>query len=165
MTPTRRALAVALLLLAHLARPAGGQGTGATARVQPELRTDAVVAHRTSVELGGGLQAPLGYYVRIGATAALGTALGAGPSLRTGRADLLVRFLLDPFRQSAYGVSAGGGLGTRFGQGEGVTPVLLLALEVEGRRSARGWSPALQVGVGGGMRAGVLLRRGEPRAR
>ena len=73
---------------------------------------------------------------------------------------LLVRFLLDPFRQSAYGLSMGGGLSARAEPGDRVRPRLLLAVDLEGRRSSRGLVPALQVGLGGGVRVGVVLRRG-----
>ena len=57
-----------------------------------------------------GVQIPMGYYVRVGLDGAVGVATGSVPSPGSradARADVLVRFLLDPFRQSAYGLSAG----------------------------------------------------------
>lgn len=160
-----RGVLLGLLMVSGARRQLAAQGVSVPLRAQPELRTDVIFGSHPSVEGGGGIQLPLGNYVRVGATAAAGTSLGSGPRTLTGRTDLLFRFLLDPYRQSAYGLSAGGGVSARFGGGRPVTPLLLLALEVEGRRMARGWSPALQVGLGGGARIGLLLRRGEARAR
>ena len=78
---------------------------------------------------------------------------------------MLARFLLDPFRQTAYGLSLGGGLGVRAESGERVRPVLLVAVDLEGRRSWGGLVPAFQAGLGDGVRFGVVLRRGVPGAR
>jgi len=160
-----RLLLLALLVITSAPQRLAAQGASAALRAKPELRADVIFGSEPALEIGGGIQLPLGNYVRVGATGALGTALGAGPRTRTGRADLLARFLLDPYRQSTFGLSAGGGVSARFGQGRPVTPLLLLALEVEGRRTARGWSPALQLGLGGGTRVGLVVRRGEARAR
>jgi len=82
-----------------------------------------------------------------------------------GRLDVLARFLLDPFRQTRYGLSLGGGMSLRAEQGDRVRPVLLVAVDLEGRRSMRGLVPAVQVGLGGGTRIGVVLRRGAQGAR
>ena len=73
--------------------------------------------------------------------------------------DLLTRFLLDPYGQTAWGISAGGGLSLRAEPGDRVRPLLLVALDIEGRRSARGIAPAVQIGLGGGVRIGAVLRR------
>jgi len=108
--------------------------------------------------------------VRIGVDAAVGYPLGErsvdAPTRRIdGRFDLLVRFLLDPFRQSRYGLSLGGGMSVRAEPGERARPLLLVAVDVEGRRTSSGVVPAVQVGLGGGARIGVILRRGSPGAR
>jgi hypothetical protein len=167
--PLARALGrAALAVLVALPGAASAQAA-VSARVQPELRADAIFGSRPAVQAGAGLQLPVGYYVRVGADVAAGvrtgaSSLSAGRSL-DGRVDLLARFLLDPFRQAPYGVSAGAGLGARFEPGERVTPLLLVALDVEGLRGASGWTPALQVGLGGGARVGLVLRRGDPGAR
>ena len=155
------ARASALLLAIGLPGAAAAQALPAPTPM-PELRVDAIAGDRPAVQLGAGLQIPAGYYVRIGVDAAAGVPVGrreATPRRADARADLLVRFLLDPFRQSAYGLSAGAGLSVRAEPGDRVRPVLLVATEVEGRRAAHGWVPALQVGLGGGARFGLLLRR------
>lgn len=158
--------ALALLTaLATAAPPADAQGPTASRRLQPEVRGDVIIGDHPALQVGGGVHVPLGYYVRVGAIAAGGVGLGDAGGRGSARADLLVRFLLDPFRQARYGLSAGGGLSTRFEAGGRVTPLLLLALDLEGRRRRSGWSPAVQVGLGGGARLGVALRRGETAAR
>ena len=153
-------------LAALLAAPSAVRAQVATAsRLEPELRADVIAGNRAALQVGGGVQVPFGYYVRVGVDGALGerfdrSAVGVG-----GRVDVLTRFLLDPFRQSPFGLSAGAGLSARFEPGSRATPLLLVAIDVEGRRGARGWVPALQLGLGGGARIGLVLRRGEPGAR
>jgi hypothetical protein len=159
----------ALMLSLMLATRAGAQGVPAPTP-QPELRLDVIAGHQPAVQVGAGVQIPAGYYVRLGLDAAVGLALGdhesligsasPAPGRLDGRLDLLARFLLDPFRQSAYGLSVGGGLSLRAEPGDRVRPLLLVAADIEGRRSAHGIVPALQVGLGGGVRIGVVLRRG-----
>jgi hypothetical protein len=134
----------------------------------PEVRVDGLFGHHSAVQLGAGVQIPFGYYVRMGVDAAVGARLGDNSGTRSradARLDLLMRFLLDPFRQSPYGLSLGGGIGLRAEPGDHVRPVLLVALDLEGKRWSSGWVPALQVGLGGGARVGVILRKGALRAR
>lgn len=138
-----------------------------TPRVMPELRADVLFGRQAAVQVGAGAQIPLGYYMRLGLDGAVGRRYDdAAPGSRLdARVDLLTRFLLDPFRQSRYGLSVGGGIGLRAEPGDHVRPVLLAALDVEGRRWSSGWVPALEVGLGGGARVGLVLRRGSATAR
>jgi hypothetical protein len=53
----------------------------------------------------------------------------------------------------------------RADSGDRARPLLLVAAELEGRRSALGIVPAVQLGLGGGVRVGILLRRGAPGGR
>ena len=165
----RCCVALALLVVVtSLALPRRGQAQEpATAHAVPEVRIDAIAGDRRAIQGGVGLQIPFGFYVRLGADAAIGTRTGtrSSGSALDGRVDLLARFLLDPFRQSPYGFSAGAGLSARFEPGERVTPLLLVALELEGRRRPSGWVPALQAGLGGGARIGVVIRRAERSSR
>jgi hypothetical protein len=156
-----RAAWTAGILLAVSAAPARAQVPSPT--VQPELRLDVIAGHEPAVQAGAGVQVPMGYYVRVGIVGAVGVPTGAdapSPRRADARADLLVRFLLDPFRQSRYGLSIGGGLSARAEPGDRVRPLLLVAMDLEGRRSSHGLVPALQLGLGGGVRVGVILRRG-----
>jgi hypothetical protein len=137
----------------------------ATPGPKPELRVDVIAGSQAAVQLGAGVQIPLGYYVRVGSDVAVGVRTDAsratGARNVDGRLDVLARFLLDPFRQTAYGFSLGGGMSLRAEPGDRVRPLLLAAVELEGRRAANGWVPAVQLGLGGGVRIGVVLRRGD----
>jgi len=169
VSAVRRSSLAALLALPLMAPAAHAQLPKPS--VHPEARLDVILGHQPAVQLGAGLQVPMGYYVRVGLDAAVGVAtndreapLGSPdspPGPLDGRADLLVRFLLDPFRQSPWGLSLGGGLSARAEPGDHVRPRLLAAVDLEGRRSRRGVVPAFQLGVGGGVRLGVILRRGD----
>ena len=158
-----------LVAVAVAAAPASAQQPPAAA-VAPELRADLILGHRPAAQLGAGVQIPVGYYVRIGVIGAVGASLASdeergGDERIDGRVDLLARFLLDPFRQSAYGLSVGGGVSVRAEPGERARPLLLAAVDLELRRSSRGVAPAIQVGLGGGVRIGVILRRAASAAR
>jgi hypothetical protein len=138
--------------------------------VAPEMRVDVIAGAHPAVQLGAGAQIPLGYYVRVGVVAAVGASLGereaGAPDQRMdGRLDVLARFLLDPFRQSRFGFSVGGGMSLRAEPGEIARPLLLVAVDLEGRRARSGMVPAVQLGLGGGARIGILLRRGAPSSR
>lgn len=127
--------------------------------VAPEVRLDVLGGRTSSLQGAVGLQIPSGYYVRIGVLAGAGATLDGRDAPRAaGRVDVLARFLLDPFRQSRWGFSAGAGVSLRADPGDRVRPQLLAALDVEGRRTRGGITPALQLGLGGGVRAGVGLR-------
>ena len=163
------ARAAVLAALAWAPASARAQQPGSP-RVQPELRADAIVGSRPAVQVGAGVQIPVGYYVRIGIDAAVGRRVGGTASLDAGsradgRLDVLARFLLDPFRQTAYGLSVGGGMSLRAEPGDRVRPALLVAVDLEGRRWASGLVPAVQVGLGGGLRLGLVVRRAATGAR
>jgi hypothetical protein len=130
--------------------------------VTPELRADVIrLNDRFGAEAGGGVQIPMGYYTRVGVTAAAG-AVGSNAS---GRLDLVARFLFDPFRQQRWGVSAGAGISVRARANDHVRPYLLTVIDLEGPSNASGLTPALQVGLGGGIRLGGALRWGTVRNR
>jgi len=127
--------------------------------VAPEVRLDVLGGRSSSVQGALGLEIPAGTYVRVGILAGAGARIEQDATSRAaGRVDVLARFLLDPFRQSALGFSAGAGVSLRADPGERVRPRLLVALDLEGRRQRNGISPALQVGLGGGVRGGIGLR-------
>lgn len=152
-----RAATVAALVLLAAASPVRAQQTRTP--LAPELRLDVIGARPTSVQGALGVEIPAGYYVRFGLVAGAGPTIGDDAGTRAAaRADLLARFLIDPFRQSRWGFSAGAGVSLRADPGEQVRPRLLVALDLEGRRSRHGLSPAVQVALGGGARGGVGLR-------
>jgi len=129
--------------------------------LQTEARLDAIIAHTAGVEAGLGLTIPAGIYVRSG----LVTGLGAGRHGVEGRTDLISRFSLDPFRQSRWAPYGGGGISGRYrSKRDGSSRAyLLIFLGVEGPLSlgrTSGIVPAFELGLGGGARVGVVLRRG-----
>jgi hypothetical protein len=129
--------------------------------LQMEARLDAIIAHTTAVEGGLGLTIPAGIYVRSGLVAGI----GAGRHGVEGRTDLISRFSLDPFRQSRWAPYGGGGVSGRYRSklDGGSRAYLLLFVGVEGPLPfgrTSGFVPAFELGLGGGARFGVMLRRG-----
>lgn len=130
-------------------------------RFQSEGRIDAIFARTSALEAAYGFSIPAGIYMRTGLIAGI----GAGRHGIDGRTDLVSRFSLDPFRQSRWSPYVGGGLSGRYRSREdgGSRAFLLIFLGIEGPLPAgktSGWVPALEVGLGGGARVGVVLRRG-----
>ena len=130
-------------------------------KLQSEVRVDAIFARTAGVEAAYGLTVPAGIYMRSGLVAGI----GAGLHGVEGRTDFISRFSFDPFRQSRWAPYAGAGLSGRYRSKRdgGSRAYVLVFLGVEGplplgERS--GWVPALEVGLGGGARVGVILRRG-----
>jgi hypothetical protein len=79
----------------------------------------------------------------------------------SGRFDALARFLLDPFRESRVGLYAAGGLSLSHDPWERWKGGLALVLGAElPSRAGAAW--AVEVGMGGGLRIGLALRRAVP---
>ena len=125
----------------------------------PELRVDAIVGRGTALHAGGGVVLPMGPYVRLGVIGAAGATWRDGSTKASGRLDAVARYLLDPFREVPLGLSLGGGLTLPYASGEKtLRPYLTAVVDLEARRRG-GLTPALQIGVGGGARIGLALRR------
>ena len=129
--------------------------------VQTEARLDGIFARTAGVEAGLGVTVPAGIYVRSG----LVVAVGAGRHGVEGRTDLISRFSLDPFRQSRWAPYGGAGVSGRYRSklDGGSRAYLLVFLGVEGPLpvgQTSGFVPAFELGLGGGARVGVILRRG-----
>jgi hypothetical protein len=129
--------------------------------LQVEGRVDAIVARTAGVEAGLGLSVPSGIYMRTGLVAGI----GAGRHGVEGRTDLISRFSLDPFRQSRWAPYAGAGVSGRYRTklDGGSHAYLMIFLGVEGPLplgATSGIVPAFELGLGGGARFGVILRRG-----
>lgn len=144
-------------LIALLAGASSSLSAQSTMPVQGEVRADVIISSLTAVHAGAGLSVPLGTYVRAGMVAAIGT----GRNGFDARTDAIARFQLDPFRQKRWAPYGGGGVTYRFSDDEGASGGYLLVFAgMEGQPSARGWVPALEVGLGGGTRIGLVLRQG-----
>lgn len=129
-----------------------------------EGRLEATAAEAPGAHVGIGLGMRAGWYVRPSLLLAAGAVQGSDDVWRgSQRADIVVRFLLDPFGERPRGWYGGAGVSVQqvAGRSRGV---LLLLAGVEGRARA-GFRPAIEVGVGGGVRLGVVLRRARPDTR
>jgi hypothetical protein len=129
--------------------------------LQTEVRVDALVAHTTGFEAGLGLSVPAGIYLRSGVVAGI----GVGRHGVEGRTDLIARFSLDPFRQSRWAPYGGGGISGRYRSNldGGSRAYVLVYVGVEGPLAlgqTSGLVPALELGLGGGARFAIILRRG-----
>jgi hypothetical protein len=121
--------------------------------LQPEVRFDGLGPRPYSAEPGVGATYAAGYYARISLGAGYALPLETTLNGIRWRADLLVRGIFDPFRQQRYGLSLGAGLSYRRSR-----TYLAVVMDLEGPE-VRGVLPALQVGVSGGPRVGIVLRR------
>jgi len=134
--------------------------------VRPELRLDATDGRPAALQALAGAIVPVGNYLRLTVSAGGGIARGDGGGDATGsvRAESTLRFLLDPYRESRVGLSAGGGVTVRHEPDFGTRAYLALLVDVEGRPRGQ-VAPAIQLGLGGGARIALVLRRLSPRRR
>lgn len=144
--------------------PLAAQGFAPTPKLQPEFRVEAIVARRTSAMVMAGANVPVGSYVRLGAAAGAGAVAVRQEARLAQRADVTLRFLLDPFAETRWGPYAGGGLTVRRDGAERATAGVLLVLGVEGRRGKR-WSRSVELALGEGARFAVVWRRSRTNAR
>jgi hypothetical protein len=151
-------------LIAALAMLVAVRGASAQERLTPrptayaESRGDVIIGRGTAGEVGVGTQIPLGYYLRLGFTGAVGATLRDDDALTSARVDMIVRYLLDPFREARWAVSLGGGVSVPYVDGDTrAQPYATVVVDVEGPRRG-GVSPAVQLGLGGGFRIGVAFR-------
>ena len=155
-----RCAALVLTALAAWSASAAAQSS-LEAGIKPELRVDVITGRAaTVVHGGGGVEIPAGYYARIGVIGAAGAPVSSGARGLDGRLDVIARFLFDPFREHAWGLSAGAGVSMRVAAHDKVRPYLAAVIDLEGPRSSSGVAPAFQVGLGGGVRVGAALRWG-----
>jgi hypothetical protein len=149
------------LLLALAPVCLGAQQSVRRAAMPPiELRADAIdprSPHDVTVQGGVGVNVPLGYYVRMELVGGAGVTRRDSIDWRSGRVDALARFLLDPFNESPWGLSIGGGMSVLFTQGARTRAYLVVVTDLEGPRFGP-FVGALQLGLGGGVRAGIVMR-------
>lgn len=156
-----RALA-AVATLALSARVACAQRP-APLRPTPILRADAILeAGATTLHAGGGIVLPAGYQARVVIEGGAGATRRDADWQPSARLDATARFLFDPFRETRWALSAGGGAGLRWERGAGPRPVALVVVGVQGRADRRRWLRGIELGLGGGVRLGVTLARPTP---
>jgi hypothetical protein len=110
---------------------------------------------------GAGATLPAGVYTRLGLNGAIGVAKTDSATRTAARIDGTVRFLLDPFRQSNFGLYGLAGVSGMFRETDGWTPRVLLGLGLEGK-VRRGMASSVEVALGGGARVSLVLRRARP---
>ena len=141
-----------LALLPHVAaaQTAGG--------ARAELRLETIAARRTTVQAGAGFNAMAGPYVRWGLVVAGGATRTHDLLAATWRADAVVRFVLDPFRESRRGLYGLAGV-SAMDDGSGTwEPRVLVGVGIEGRAHGRA-IPSLELALGGGVRVAAVVRR------
>jgi hypothetical protein len=126
--------------------------------VQLETRVDLLGGPPAGAQLGVGANVAAGYYLRVGADVAAGAALRDGGGVASGRVDIVTRYLLDPFHELRWGPYAGGGFTALWDRRASWRGDLLLLVGIEGPAHA-GWRTSVELGLGGGARLGVVLRR------
>jgi hypothetical protein len=150
-----RTAALVSLAVAMRVSSAGAQAAGPS--LAPELRADAIVAQSTAWQLGGGAALQTGDYLWLGADVGLGVVTGRTlePSASV---DVTGRVHLDADGEAHWAPYLVGGLTYRADRGARGALYLLIALGVHAPARA-GIVPAVEVGLGGGVRVGVVLRR------
>jgi hypothetical protein len=139
-----------------------------------EVRTEARLGEEPAVQGGAGLFADLGGFARGGLVTLVGPSWQREPpqagraeqrrARAAGRIEAIARFHVDPFRQARRGVYLGGGVSHLVGPTALPRWQLVALAGVEG--GARGGiAPALELGLGGGLRLGAALRRARPARR
>jgi len=131
---------------------------------QPEARADAILARANALHGAAGLSTPMGNYIRVAFVGGGGVTVASGESAASARLDVVGRFLIDPFRQSKWGPYGGAGVSWRAERGETGRAYVVMMLGVEGKPGPR-FVPALELGLGGGTRIGLVLRRTVPERR
>jgi hypothetical protein len=126
------------------------------AAVHPELRTDVIVGAATATEVAAGVAFPAAGYLRLGGDVGIGTVTGDGRSVRlASRIDALGRFQLDP-GNTRWGPDLMGGASYQADADRRGALYLLAGIGVHA--PARGGIvPAIEVGLGGGVRVGLVL--------
>lgn len=147
---------VALMAAVAVLTPADGFSQG-----RAELRTDVILAEPSAIQAGAGVLFPLGTYLRAGLIAGAGIADNAASF----RLDLVSAFHLDPFRESRWGPYGGGGVSLRHDMhSDRSRTAVLILLGLEGPRRGS-FAPAVELGLGDGVRAGLIMRRARGRTR
>jgi len=129
--------------------------------VLPEVRLDAIAGRATATQVGVGLSAGGTGYNRAVLSGAVGSAWRNGRTGASARIDASMRFLLDPYRASRWGLYGLGGLSALYDEFSDWRALLQVGVGLE-FPSRRGSEWAAEFGLGGGVRLGVVWRRLRP---
>ncbi len=153
---------LALVLL--IPATAAGQGPPIQ-RWQGEARLEVIAGRTTEWHASAGANASLGLYTRLAFLAGAGVRRVAGDWHRSAHVDAVARFQLDPLLQFKYGAYVGGGATVLADDGAPTRAWTLVVLGVEGAPTRGRWIAGFELGLGGGARLGVTLRRARKQAR
>lgn len=147
------------------ASAARAQGEPRRPPARPEARLDYLGGNPHAVHAAAGLNVAVGTYLRVGLVGGGGLSWHDGDSYGSARADVVGRFALDPFRERRWGLSAGGGVSARYDYDPSRLrrrwrAFVAVVVDLEGPRSGP-FAPAAQLGLGGGARVGLVLRRAD----
>jgi hypothetical protein len=150
-----------LLSLFALALPSCATAQAARSSLPPlELRVDAIDVRSIdtgTLQGGVGANVPLGTYVRLELVGAAGITRVDSVNHNSARVDAIARFLLDPFNEATWGLSLGGGMSAIFEASAVTREYLVVVADLEAPRIGA-VTPALQIGLGGGVRIGLVIR-------
>jgi hypothetical protein len=155
--------ALALTLVAAPA-PLLAQAVEFKPPVQFEMRADVLAGPPAGAQVGLGANVAAGYWLRIGVDAAAGASARDGSAFASGRVDVVTRYLLDPFREVSWAPYVGGGFTAQWDRRATRRGDLLLLAGIEGPVHG-GWLTSVELGLGGGARLGVVLRRARSNGR
>ena len=128
-------------------------------RFRLEGRADGFLGRTDALHAGVGVATDLGAYFRLAGILGAGAARGDGETRASGRAEIIGRFLLDPYRQARWGLYGGAGVLARYERGPGTRGYLTLVVGAELPTTARAIT-AVELGLGSGVRLGVAISRG-----
>ena len=145
--------------------PTRATAQGQLQKWQPEAHLELLAARSTALHFSVGANVIAGDYVRLGLLGGMGARRVHDSTRASGRIDVVGRFHLDPFRQYKRGFYAGGGGTWLFDDGLAPRVRVLLVLGYEGSEARSTLITGAEVGVGGGVRIGVTIRRARDGAR
>jgi hypothetical protein len=152
------------LLAVIVAGVAGAQRPSAAMPFRPAFRLDLITDRDPSLQAALGVGIVTAYNTRLSVDVGGGAVSRATGTRAAARVDLLGRWLSDPFGQGRWGLNAGGGVGLRAEPSAAPRVVALVVVGLEGRSDGQ-WVRGVEVGLGGGVRAGVTVKRALPRRR
>ena len=167
LAPLSRVILWPVLSLLALTPAARAQQSARSSFPPLELRIDAIDVRSTqsgTLQAGVGTNLPLGSYMRLEIDGAGGVTRRDSVNHDSGRVDALARFLLDPFAEARWGLSIGGGISAIFADGARTHEYLVVIVDLEAPRIGA-VVPALQAGLGGGVRVGIAARAYRSRGR
>ncbi|MDA1080658.1 MAG: hypothetical protein O2973_03120 [Gemmatimonadetes bacterium] len=150
--------AATILALAGVAASGlGAQQFRIAPRVQPEVSAAAALGgDGGAMFVGAGANVPAGYYVRVAGSTAVGVGRRADQAPLV-RAQVVGRFLIDPFRQRRTGPYVGGGLVGNWRSADHGRVALLFVAGLE-LPSRLGWEPGVELAVGSGITIAFVAR-------